>query len=213
MNGQEILTGSLIGALLGLLITEHYERIWKRPTFKINVGDISDGKTHRFLHINVTNVERKGIRKLLRSNNSSELVKARIVFYDPLTRSELCNFIGRWSSKAEPLDDVDYSSGTGKPNFAMAQEAEHEIILPGETKPLTVSVKFNGNSSFYGFNNWSYFKEWKDPQLEIDLKSVVVKFELYTTKFKRVAYFALNNPSDNCNNFNLSPLASNPLKD
>ncbi|HSW78869.1 MAG TPA: hypothetical protein VLF88_02530 [Candidatus Babeliales bacterium] len=195
-----------LSALVALLITEFYERVVKRPSFFVQTGDKADGPSHRFLHINVTNVERTGLRKFLRSNSAAELLKVRITFIDPVSGADICDFTGRWSSKAEPLDDIDFSTGTGKYSPFLAKDAETEALLPGETSPLTVALKSNKEHAFYGFNNGSYIYGWKDPKLEVELNSVIVKFELFTTKFKKQSKFAISNPSDKIQSFKIQKL-------
>jgi hypothetical protein len=191
-------------AVVALFITEFYERVAKRPTFQIKVGDIANGPSYRFLHVEVNNVERNGFRKFLRSNNAAELLKARITFIDPTTEVEICSFTGRWSSKAEPLENIDMLRGTGKYSPHLAKDAETEALLPGDASPLTIALKHDGDKSFYGFNNGSYlYGAWKDPKLEVDFKTVVVKFELFTTKYKKQAKFAISNPSKSTENFKI----------
>lgn len=195
-----------LSAFIALLLTEFYDRVIKRPSFLISVGDIAEGSSHRFLHINVTNVERRGLKRLLRSNSAAELLKARVTFIDPATGASICEFTGRWSSKAEPLEDINPINGTGKFSPFLAKEAETEALLPGETSPLTIAIKFNDEDEFYGFNNWSYTNNWKDPQLKVELPSVYILFELYTTRFKKQVRLVINNPSDQTKSFKIKDL-------
>jgi hypothetical protein len=182
-----------LGAALGIIFTIAYER-YAKPTIVVSIGDKADGVAHRFVHLDVTNKYRTGFIGFIKGNRVAEFVKVRVSALDPATNSLVVGYIGRWSSKAEPIDSKNGIFGTFNP--ALAIDAESEILLPGERKSLTIALKHEGSNHFCGFNNGSYrYDKWENPDLILDLKSTILKIEVFTDSNKLVRKFALRNPS------------------
>jgi hypothetical protein len=194
----------ILGAILGIVFTVIYSR-YSRPTIIVTIGEKADGETHRFVHLDVSNKLRKGAVRFIRGNTVAEYVKVRVNMLDPTTNSIVFDYIARWSSKAEPVESITGNHGTFNP--ALAIEAEREILLPGEKKSLTIALKYDAKDQFSGFNNWSYqFPEWENPEWTVNLKTALLKVEVFTDGNKLVKKFALQNPSRSKLNFKLSEI-------
>lgn len=189
----------VIGISAGYILTVFYDRLVAQPNIVISKGNASDGNEYRFLHVEVENKLRRGIPRIFKGNRAAQYVKVYIRILEPITESEICKYVGRWSSKAEPLDLVDGTSGVY--NHSKAIEADSEILLPGESKNITVAIKKQGNSYFHGFNNESYMYNWEKPEYCIDQKVAFLEVLAYTDKGTRRARFTIQNPSKNVKTF------------
>jgi len=98
---------------------------------------------------------------------------ARIKFLDFDTNKEIFSLDGRWSTTGEPLQTISNGFGTNQAfDYSKVPGLRFEHILPGESSNLAVAVKIGGESSFYGFSNYSYaFDFFKNEEWKLDRDS------------------------------------------
>lgn len=197
---------SVLSAFLGAFLAISRENN-RKPKILIKPGEVAEssvfGERHRFVHLCVSNIYRKKLwERFLHGDLLINNCKANIELLDPITKSIICSYQGRWSSTAEPLIDITNNSKIFDPSKAIAGEIE--TILPGESKELTVAVKFEGEEDFSGFNNWSYvYQKWKNPDWTIKSKSVYLRLILRYNLGKEVATFIIANPNGSLTNFRI----------
>lgn len=152
INWQEILVGAAIGWLLSLFSVWVVDKL-KEPNLTFEVGSVSKGipgRKWRFIHIKIVN---KGKRFGVFSVSPAFAAKALV----KIGRKE---FTGRWTSKAEPLINTPWGQIID-PNSVLV--VPREDIQPSEKEEnaveVSIGMKYDGETEFYGFNNESYLSQ------------------------------------------------------
>lgn len=196
------LLSAFIGAYLAIL-----QQNSKKPNLVIKpatVADSPDGN-HRFLHVEVCNVIRTNpVSRFIRGNVPALFCKAQLEFLDVKTGEQLFSLTGRWASTAEPgLPVLKPGQILFDPSKAMIGEIEN--IMPGDSKPVDVAVKFASEQKFTGFNNWSYqYPKWQNPDWASEEKAVGLRVHITCDSVKITQMFQILNPNNSISNFRIA---------
>lgn len=81
-------------------------------------------------------------------------------------------------------------------------------VYPGEKEPeiLDVAVRFAGEPDCYGWNNESYFNNWRTPHWRLPRGTYLVRVVITSSGRKCVGRFRLLNEVDPLTGFRLTPL-------
>lgn len=196
------LLGAFISAYLAIL-----QQNSKKPNIRIDVNEASDSPDggHRFLHVKVSNNFRTGyVSRFIKGNVSALYCRAQLEFMDVDTGSQLFSLTGRWASTPEPgLPTLTPGKILFDPSKAMIGEIEN--IMPGESKPLDVAVKFKGEKHFTGFNNWSYmYQKWQNPDWSTNQTKVRLRVHVTCDSVRVTKDFMLINPNSSISNFRIT---------
>jgi|SRR5208337_665005 len=85
-------------------------------------------------------------------------------------------------------------------------------VYPGEEETLDVAVRFNGEPECYGWNNESYFNNWRTPDWKLDRGTYLVRVVIASSGNKFVGRFRLMNEADPLTAFHLTKLSRKERK-
>lgn len=198
INQNQLISGILIGWL--------FSRVWeefRKPNLTLEVGDEAywpqtSNAEIKFLHIRVKNTKRNILTALFFSNPTANNARAWVSFHDYISGKEVAKMNGRWVSKREPVDYI-----TGKIDLPEALLPPRETIPAGEETNISIALKDKNKPSFFGFNNESYFHNWRNPELELSEKRYVIKVKISAEGKEWVKEYLLLNPGSSIKNFKL----------
>jgi len=116
----------------------------------------------------------------------------------------------RWVSTPEPVaDEIINPAGEIKffiRDFSRARNESRVDVYPGEDTLLDVAVRFEGEADCYGWNNDSYFYDWRNPTWKLTSERYLLKVIITSSGQKCVGKFRLINNVDNYSDFRLTEL-------
>jgi hypothetical protein len=185
-----------------------------RPNLKFTVqtGDIAGplphtaGLRYRHLHVLVTNQPRGWWWNW--RDSTANFARCYVEFKDPASGEVISRIDGRWASVREP-----FFAG-GQLDFATVILPQREILVIGETFPVDVAVKFDGQRQFYAFNNQSYLPAddhlnvpWTHADKRLERDNLHVEVEVVAEGLRaRSETFVLRNPNTSLQGFELASL-------
>lgn len=191
----------VFGGLIGLFTVIFVEK-FKEPELSFDIGSIVDDPQNkrRFIHIKVTNKPKK-IWFSPFTTNTATSSKASVKIEDK-------QFIGRWTSKAEP---VIYGPG----NQPIAIDVNTVLVTPREDinpasnnedyVEVAIGIKYDGDGTFYGFNNESYLYQTnlKNTKYEFGTGSFIGEIAVSTLGKQYTHKFIVHNLSTSTQDFKL----------
>jgi hypothetical protein len=115
----------------------------------------------------------------------------------------------RWVSSPEPIPNQILNLD-GAPQFVIRDfgrtTTESRIdVYPGEEELLDVAIRFDGESDCYGWNNDSYFYNWRNPNWKLTKWRYLVEVVITSSGQKCVDVFRLVNDVTLLTDFRLLP--------
>lgn len=196
-----LIISTIAGGILGFGTVILVEKL-KEPNLIFEVGSEDDDPIikRKFIHIKIRNLDKK-INWLPITTSIASLAKSTV-------KIDKKQFIGRWTSKAEPLI---YGAGSVpiavNPNDVLT--TPREDICPtnddSEAVQIAIGVKYENEDYFYGFNNESYLHQpqLKNPKYQFGLGKFNGEITVITLGKKYVQKFIVHNNSKNRINFRL----------
>ena len=80
-------------------------------------------------------------------------------------------------------------------------------VYPGEQEMLDIAVRFSGEPECFGWNNESYFNNWRTPGWKLDRGAYLVRVVIASSGSKFVGRFLLMNEADPLSAFRLTSLS------
>lgn len=200
---KTILISTIAGGLLGFGTVILVEWL-KEPNIVFEVGTEDDDPTNqrKFIHIKIRNLNKKFRYSPINTSIASS-AKALIKIEDQ-------QFIGRWTSKGEPLI---YGPGNipiaVNPNEILVTPREDICPAPlgddNEVVQVAIGMKYENENEFYGFNNESYLYQphLKNNKRQFGQGEFVGEILIYTLGNKYNKRFRVYNPTTNRNDFKL----------
>jgi hypothetical protein len=115
----------------------------------------------------------------------------------------------RWVNSPEPIANqiigLDGKVQFHIRDFARAATESRIDVYPGEEELLDVAVRFDGEAECYGWNNDSYFYNWRNPNWKLPRERYLVKVVITSSGKKCSGVFRLVNDVDNRTDFRLIP--------
>jgi hypothetical protein len=193
----ETLSGGILAFLLVMLVD-----YLKKPIILFEKGSeaIGDKKHWKFIHIRVGNYKR---RFKYIPINTQVAFSARVVI--SITDGEDTKmFIGRWTSKAQPIGDVGNIINTA---LVHPREDIHPSDKKDEAVEIAIGLKYENENEFYGFNNESYLHtDFKRQDLKFGTGQFNGEIALSTLGYKYSKKFQINNSSKKREDFWLKVL-------
>jgi len=115
----------------------------------------------------------------------------------------------RWVKSPEPIANQ-IINPEGKiqfyiRDFARAATESRIDVYPGEGQLLDVAIRFDGEAECYGWNNDSYFCNWRNPNWKLPGGRYLVKAVITSSGQKCVDIFRLINDVESRTAFRLIP--------
>ena len=163
------LASAIVGFLLAISLYV-FDKLLE-PNITIEVTDPSDLNLSqglfKVLNVKISNKHYKGILKF--KNRTLTQARAVLTFKKYPTKvplSDLENIRARWNATREPTTP-DYKAV----DFGSALVGSREVIVPGESTSISITIKKQGWECCYPFNNESYLYQekydFKRPDWEI----------------------------------------------
>lgn len=118
----------------------------------------------------------------------------------------------RWVNSPEPIANqivsLDDKVQFYIRDFTRAATGSRIDVYPGEEELLDVAVRFDGEAECYGWNNESYFYNWRNPKWKLSRERYLVKAVITSSGQKCVDAFRLINDVDNRTDFRLIPASA-----
>lgn len=175
----QLIIGAILGAIFSILTTIFIELI-RKPRLEISITENSDHENNYPLrrHL-ILEVKNKNPIWLLKWVNREPAMhcKGTAMFLDINNKPLIENPISiRWCSLPEPS----FGLGTNIIQTPSIYDFIPKIdIYPGESEKLVFTIKFDSESEFYGFNNFSYFSSsFKNPNYRIIANICYVDIEI-----------------------------------
>jgi hypothetical protein len=80
------------------------------------------------------------------------------------------------------------------------------LLKSGEKEKLDVAVRFTGEPECYGWNNESYFNNWRTPDWKLDRGTNLVRVVIASSGSKFVGRFRMMNEAKPLSAFHLTSL-------
>ena len=173
------LIASLIAVLIALLIEKK-----RMPKLVINASESANAdNTYREPNIHANErwkffrveVENKKFPKILSwiPRQTAENCRAKVEFYKKDETSPIFAFAGRWASTPE-IPHI--------PQDAIVKLLHPDpVTLPvGEKEILDIIAKEENDNEAYGWNNESYFHNWRNIEYKLDEGEYIVKVTINT---------------------------------
>jgi hypothetical protein len=118
----------------------------------------------------------------------------------------------RWASAPEPIaSQIVDPAEPQEPkffilDFARAATESRTDVYPGEEEVLDVAVRFDDEADCYGWNNDSYFYNWRNPNWRLPRERYLIKVVVTSSGQKCVGKFRLINNVDSRADFRLTEL-------
>jgi hypothetical protein len=171
---------SLIASLIAVLLSVWIEKL-RMPQLVINAPesanwDNSNGLSDLRWKFFRVEVENKKFPKLLSwiPRQTVENCRAKIEFFKVGELSHLFVFNGRWASTPELV-------------YLQSQEQYIKLLVPDpvtipvcQKEKLDVFVKEGTDDCAYGWNNESYFNQWKNQKYKLEKGEYIVKVTINT---------------------------------
>jgi hypothetical protein len=124
----------------------------------------------------------------------------------------------RWASSPEPIDIAGQIVDLQQPaqllyrivNFT-GMESRMDVY-PGEEETLDVAVRWAGEPDCYGWNNESYFNNWRTPDWRLQRGVRLVRTVIASSGSKCIGCFRLMNEGDPLTAFRLTKLSRKERK-
>ena len=118
----------------------------------------------------------------------------------------------RWVKSQEPVaNQIIAPDGSVQfyiRDFSRAATESRIDVYPGEEELLDVAVRFEGETECYGWNNDSYFYNWRNPNWKLPRERYLVKVVITSSGQKCLGVFRLINDVDNRTDFRLIAASS-----
>ena len=115
----------------------------------------------------------------------------------------------RWANSPEPMGitgqiiDLHNPAQVISRIISMGAAIPTIDVYPGEEEILDIAVRFDGEDDFYGWNNESYFNNWRTPAWEMPKGKYLVKVEISSSGSKCTNTFRLFNQMNVLTSFRL----------
>jgi hypothetical protein len=113
----------------------------------------------------------------------------------------------RWAHSPEPIANqivgLDNKVQFYIRDFTRAATGSRIDVYPGEEELLDVAVRFDSEAECYGWNNDSYFYNWRNPKWKLPRERYLVKVVITSSGQKCVDVFRLINDVDSRTDFRL----------
>jgi len=156
---------SLIASLIAVLIAVWIERM-RMPKLEIRTGDFANSDNRypssnihanerwKFFRVEVENKEFPKIISWI-PRQTAENCRGKIEFYKKGELSPIFAFVGRWASTPE-IPDVPLEA------IVKLQHPDPVTITVGEKEIMDIITKAEVDEEAYGWNNESYFHNWRN---------------------------------------------------
>ncbi len=118
----------------------------------------------------------------------------------------------RWANSPEPIASqimsLDDKVQFYIQDFTRTSTESRIDVYPGEEQPLDVAVRFDGEVDCYGWNNDSYFYNWRNPNWKLGRDRFLVKVVITSSGQKCTGIFRLVNDVDSRTDFRLLPASA-----
>lgn len=198
-----IIISTLSGGILAFLLVILVDYL-KKPIILFEKGsEAIGGKKHwKFIHIRVGNYKRRF--KYIPINTQVAFSTRAVI---SITNGEDTKmFIGRWTSKAQPIGDVSNIINTA---LVHPREDIHPSDKKDEAVEIAIGLKYENENEFYGFNNESYLHidtGFKRQDLKFGTGQFNGEITLSTLGYKYSKKFQINNSSKKREDFWLKVL-------
>lgn len=124
----------------------------------------------------------------------------------------------RWASSPEPINlggqivDLQQPAQLVYRIVNITGMESRVDVHPGEEEILDVSVRFKGEPECYGWNNESYFHNYRTPDWKLDRGVYLVRAVIATSGSKCIGRFCLMNEADPLTAFHLTSLSRKEQK-
>lgn len=209
------------GTVMGILIALAIER-QRLPKLSLSVGSIHEleedvlGRPEtKWLRVEVKNEQMPRLLRLFYDRETASTCRGRVAFYHSTGEPAFAeSMMGRWSSNPQPQNRTFTSIGEdGELTAFVGREVlPPEIpinIGPDRAEFLDIAVKFRGEEPCYGWNNESYYRDWKNEDWKLASRRYLVKVIVKTSTQDFTADFRLVN--ENYDDFRLVPLTDSSL--
>jgi hypothetical protein len=118
----------------------------------------------------------------------------------------------RWASSPQPINlggqivDLQQPAQLVYRIVNVAGMESRMDVYPGEQETLDVVVRFKGDQECYGWNNESYFNNWRTPDWKLDRGTYLVRVVIASSGSKFVGRFRLMNEAEPLTAFHLTDL-------
>jgi hypothetical protein len=116
----------------------------------------------------------------------------------------------RWASSPEPIANqiIDHNQNVQFYilDFARPTTESRIDVYPGEEQVLDLAVRFDGEPDCYGWNNYSYFYNWRNPDWKLPSGRYLVRVTVTSSGQKCVGKFRLINNVNSLADFCLTDI-------
>jgi hypothetical protein len=212
------LLGIIAGALITILTAVGIEYL-RRPVLRLFIesppldlpSPNDQTKTRRNLRLKLRNEPVRWIGGLIQRSAALQC-RGEITFHNLSDAQRVFDraMPVRWVSTPEPiLSQIVSLEGKVEfviRDFARAATESRGDVYPGEETLLDVAVRFDDESDCYGWNNDSYFFNWRNPAWRLPRERYLVKVVITSSGQKCVGKFRLINNVDTLGDFRLTDL-------
>jgi hypothetical protein len=213
---MEVAVSIVVGGLITVLTAISVE-YWRNPRLRLAIEDppldlrAPDGKNmRRNLRLTLRNESLPlGARWMQRA--AATQCRGAITFHHLNDGQDVFGraMAVRWVRSPEPIANqiisVDGQVQFYIRDFARAATESRIDVYPGEEELLDVVVRFDGEAECYGWNNDSYFYNWRNPNWKLSRERYLVKVVITSSGRKCLGVFRLVNDVDSRTDFRLIP--------
>lgn len=174
---------ALVASLVAVLVALWIERM-RMPKLIIGTSDsVNADNTYRKPHLQAGNrwkffrveVLNKPFPKILSwvPRQTAENCRGKVEFYKQGDTTPLFSFAGRWSSTPE-IPHVPHEA------IVKLLHPDPVTISVGEKEIMDVIIKAEVDEAAYGWNNESYFHDWKNPNYKLGEGEYIIKVTVST---------------------------------
>jgi hypothetical protein len=210
--GETFMWGVIAGGVITILVAIAFEYL-RTPKLALSIEspplsypskDSFPART--YLRIVVTN---RALRFIPMMRSSALRCRGRVAFRHLDDGQEIFGSAmeARWGNTPEPVP-IQIISPDGKQQWSIWDPQrlaiESRIDIPaGESAPLDVAVRFEGEDICYGWNNESYRYDWRHPRWKLPNGRYLVQVTVICSGYKKTGLFRLMNTAATLHDFRL----------